>query len=300
MLAVMESRGAEGPEAGGLYLWGSEVQMAMDEIETPGLGSEERQQLLEVMEEFPAIFSSTPGRTSLTHHQIHVEDTVPVRQKPYRVPYSKRVMVKQELEKMLEAKVIQPSTSPRASPIVLVEKTDGSVRFCVDYRKLNQRTKFDAYPMPRIEEVLESIGSAMIISTLDLPKGYWQIPLSEDAREKSAFTTLFGLYEFLVMPFGLHSAPATFQRTMNQVLRGCESLLEHIWMMWLSWEEHVDHLKEVFGRLNEAGLTLKVAKCQFGTGSEESDLEDSDLDCNLCGEEVVEDGEREMILVLFL
>ena len=117
MLAVMESRGAEGPEAGGLYLWGSEIQMTMDEIETPGLGSEERQQLLEVMEEFPVIFSSTPGRTSLTHHQIHVEDTVPVRQKPYRVPYSKRVMVKQELEKMLEAKVIQPSTSPWASPL---------------------------------------------------------------------------------------------------------------------------------------------------------------------------------------
>ena len=117
MLAVMESRGAVGPEAGGLYLWGSEIQITMDEIETPGLGSEERQQLLEVMEEFPVIFSSTPGRTSLTHHQIHVEDTVPVRQKPYRVPYSKRVMVKQELEKMLEAKVIQPSTSPWASPL---------------------------------------------------------------------------------------------------------------------------------------------------------------------------------------
>ena len=268
MLAVMESRGAESPEAGGLYLWGSEIQMTMDEIETPGLGFKERQQLLEVMEEFPAIFSSTPGRTSLTHHQIHVEGTVPVRQKPYRVPYSKREMVKQELEKMLEAKVIQPSTSPWASPIVLVEKTDGSVRFCIDYRKLNQRTKFDAYPMPRIEEVLESIGSAAIISTLDLAKGYWQIPLSEDAREKSAFTTPFGLYEFLVMPFGLHSAPATFQRTMNQVLCGCESFagayLDDVVIYSKSWEEHVDHLKEIFGRLNEAGLTLKVAKCQFG------------------------------------
>ena len=120
---------------------------------------------------------------------------------------------------MLEAKIIRPSTSPWASPIVLVEKKDGTVRFCVDYRKLNQLAKFDAYPMPRIEEVLDSIGSAMYITTLDLAKGYWQIPLS---KEKSAFTTPFGLYEFEVMPFGSHSAPATFQRMINHVLQGCE------------------------------------------------------------------------------
>ena len=123
---------------------------------------------------------------------------------------------------MLEAKVIRPSCSPWASPIVLVEKKDGTVRFCVDYRKVNSVTKLDAYPMPRIEEVLESIDSAKVISTLDLAKGYWQIPLSEDAKEKTAFIIPSGLYEFEVMPFGLHSAPATFQRTMNHVSRGCE------------------------------------------------------------------------------
>ena len=119
---------------------------------------------------------------------------------------------------MLKADVIRPSVSPWASPIVLVTKKDGDVRFCVDYRKLNQVAKFDAYPMPRTEELIDTIGPAEVISTLDLAKGYWQIPMDEGSKEKTAFTTPFGLYEFQVMPFGLHSAPATFQRMMNYVL----------------------------------------------------------------------------------
>ena len=186
------------------------------------LTEQQQQQLHGLMEEFPAIFSETPGRTKLTEHHIHVGDAAPIRQKPYRIPYSQREVVKQELEDMMEAGVIRPSTSPWASPIVLVEKKDGGVRFCVDYRKLNQVAKFDAYPMPRIEEMFEKIGPATVISTLDLAKGYWQIPMAPESREKTAFATPFGLFEFEVMPFGLHSAPATFQRTVNHVLRECQ------------------------------------------------------------------------------
>ena len=169
---------------------------------------------------------------------------------------------------MLEAKVIRPSTSPWASPIVLVPKKDGGVRFCVDYRKLNAKASFDAYPMPRVEEMFESIGAAKVISTLDLAKGYWQIPMSRSSREKTAFATPFGLFEFEVMPFGLHNAPATFQRLMNHILRDCQSFarayIDDIVIFSQSWEEHLGHLGEVFRRLAEAGLRVKLAKCQFG------------------------------------
>ena len=126
---------------------------------------------------------------------------------------------------MLDGGVIKTSVSPRASPIVLVPKRDGIVCFCVDYCRLNEVAKFDAYPMPRIKEVFEKIGPANIISTLDLSKGYLQIPMAVDSREMTAFATPFGLFEFLVMPFGLHSALATFQCMINEVHRGCESFV---------------------------------------------------------------------------
>ena len=101
---------------------------------------------------------------------------------------------------MLELGAVQPSSSPWASPVVLVEKKDGDVRFCVDYRKVNQVAKFDAYPMPRVEDVLEEVGPAKYITTLDLARGYWQVPMADESKEKTAFTTPFGLYEFNVMP----------------------------------------------------------------------------------------------------
>ncbi len=122
----------------------------LGEIQSPDLSEEKQEQLLAVAEEFSPVFRKTPGRTSLTQHVIHVSDEKPVHQKPYRVPYSKREAVKQEIRGMLEAKIIRPSTSAWASPVVLVDKKGGGTRFCVDYRQLNQHAAFDAYPMPRM------------------------------------------------------------------------------------------------------------------------------------------------------
>ena len=137
-------------------------------------------------------------------------------------------------------------------------------------RRLPQVSKanFDTYPMPRVEEMFESIGAAKVISTLDLAKGYWQIPMSPSSREKTAFATPFGLFEFDVMPFGLHNAPATFQRLMNHILRDCQSFarayyIDDIVIFSQSWEEHVRHLSEVFKRL-AANLRVKLEKCPFG------------------------------------
>jgi len=232
------------------------------------LTAEQKNQLEAVASEFPSIFKSTPGRTSLVEHSIHIGDAAPVRQTAYRLPYSKRRDVRLELDKMLENGIIVPSTSAWASPIVLVPKKDGTTRLCVDYRKLNSVAKFDAYPMPRVEELFEQIGNAQIISTLDLAKGYWQIPMAATSREMTAFTTPFGLYEFNVMPFGLHNAPATFQRLMNHVLRGAEtyasSYIDDIVVFSQTWQEHLDHLRDVFSRLQQAGLTLRSEKCHYG------------------------------------
>ena len=116
---------------------------------------------------------------------------------------------------MLENGIIEVSTSDWASPIVLVKKKDGSLHLCVDYRRLNSVSQFDAYPMPRVDDLIDQIGQAKFISTLDLTRGYWQVPVAEEARHKTAFITPFGLFQFIVMPFGLSGAPATFQWMMD-------------------------------------------------------------------------------------
>ena len=143
------------------------------EVATNCLAPSQQEDLRQLLSEFPDVAGEGLGRTAAIQHEVRVMDSEPIRQQPYRVPVSRKERVKKEIDKMLEMGIIQPSTSPWASPIVLVEKKDGDIRFCVDYRKLNEVSKFDAYPMPRVEEVLESVGAAKFISTLDLAKGYW-------------------------------------------------------------------------------------------------------------------------------
>ena len=163
--------------------------------------------------------------------------------------------------------VIEPSTSDWAAPIVVVRKKDGGIRLCVDFRRLNSVSRMDAYPMPRIDELLDQIGKARYITTLDLTRGYWQVPVAVDARPKTAFTTPLGLYQFKVMPFGLSGAPATFQRLMDQLLQGLDgsvaAYLDDIVVYSNSWEEHKGHIRTMLARLRGAGLTVKPRKCQF-------------------------------------
>ncbi len=144
--------------------------------------------------------------------------------------------------------VIEESHRDWASLIVLVPKTDGSVRFCVDYRKVNAVSKFDAYPMPRVDELLDRLGTARFYSTLDLTKGYWQILLSPLSKEKSAFTTPFGLHQFITLPFGLFGAPATFQRLIDKILRPhtayAAAYLDDIIIYSQDWQRHMVHLRE--------------------------------------------------------
>lgn len=139
----------------------------------------------------------------------------------------------------------------------------------MDYRNLNDITKKDQYPLPRIDDILDTIGKSQYFSSLDQASGYWQIGVAPEDKEKTAFTTFNGLYEFQVLPFGLCNAPSTYQRLLYIVLRGlqwsiCLVYLDDILIFSNNFSDHVKHLERVFARLKEAGLKLKLAKCQFG------------------------------------
>ena len=241
-------------------------------LDTEGLTEDsQRDQLRSLVLEFADLFaldSSELGRTSVVTHRINTGDHSPMKQPPRRIPFSLREKVCELTQEMLDDGVIQPSSSPWASPIVLVAKKDGSTRFCVDYRKLNAVTKLDVYPLPRIDDSLDLLAETRFFSTLDLASGYWQVGMEEESQEKTAFTTHAGLFEFTVMPFGLCNAPATFQRLMENVLTGlarerCIVYLDDILVMGRTFEEHLANLRVVFSRLANAGLKLKPSKCEL-------------------------------------
>ncbi|XP_029919926.1 uncharacterized protein LOC115368085 [Myripristis murdjan] len=213
----------------------------------------------------PDLFQEKPGTTDLVKHDIHLKDSTPIRQRMYRIPERMVPVLMEEIEVMLELGVIEPSTSEWSNPVVLVIKKDGSIRFCIDFRKVNAQSDFDAYPLPRLDDLIEQVGQARFISTLDLCKGYWQVPLTEAAKPLTAFRTPQGLWQFTKMPFGLQGAPATFQRLMNRVLSGmgtfCAAYLDDIVIYSNSWQEHLTHLKEVLQRIKQAGLTINPRKC---------------------------------------
>uniref|UniRef100_A0A671TSD1 ribonuclease H n=1 Tax=Sparus aurata TaxID=8175 RepID=A0A671TSD1_SPAAU len=217
---------------------------------------------------FADVFSPLPGRTSLIHHHTEISPGVTVRSRPYRLPEHKRKIVRAELQAMLETGVIEESNSDWCCPIVLVRKSDGSIRFCVDYRRVNEVSKFDAYPMPRVDELLDRLGTARFYTTLDLTKGYWQIPLSLESREKTAFFTPYGLYQFVTLPFGLFGSPATFQRLMDRVLRPhsayAAAYLDDVIIHSEAWEQHVRQVGAVLEALRQAGLTANPKKCAVG------------------------------------
>src|SRR5205085_1516295 len=170
--------------------------------------------------------------------------------------------------KMLKKGVIKKSKSPWSSPVVLIKKKDGEIRFCIDYRKLNGYTKIDSHPLPRIDDTIDALQGMQYFTTVDCASGYWQVEMNEKDKEKTAFITHEGLYEWNVMPFGLCNAPATFQRLMQEVLDDLIYTkvlvyIDDIIIYSKTFEQHLQDIEEVFGKLKKAMLKLKLEKCDF-------------------------------------
>lgn len=219
-----------------------------------------------------AVEDGERGETDLIQMTIDTADASPRRQPVRRIPFAVCAEVARQLQEMQTQGVIEPSCSPCASPVVLVRKKDGSLRFCIDYRHLNLVTKPDVFPLPRMDDLLDQLGRSKFFSTLDLAHGYWQVKMHPDSCEKTAFTTHQGLYEFRVMPFGLRNAPAVFQRLMQCVLAGLNPAegpdfvsvyLDDVIVFSRTLEDHLHHLSLVIDRLAKAGLKLKPSKCHF-------------------------------------
>lgn len=227
-----------------------------------GLPPKQKMQLLEFLDSNADLFTPEPGSTDTLEHTIPTGESPPTSQHPYRVPVAWQSAVREEVQKLLTLGIIKPSTSPWAAPI-----KDGSLRMCVDYRKLNSVTSPDTYNMPRVEELIDNLSEANYITTLDLTKGYYQVPVQKCVQPKTAFVTPQGKFEFTKMPFGLRGAPSTFQRLMDTILTGAEDFsaayIDDVIIYSRTWKEHLDHLQAVFQRLRQAGLTLKQEKCQF-------------------------------------
>ena len=185
---------------------------------------------------------------------------------------SQKVEIEKQINTMLEQDIIKVSSSPWSSPVVLVKKKDGTIRFCVDYRKRNAVTRKDSYPLPRIDDALDALSGAKYFTTLDLQSGYHQVAMDTTSTEKTAFISHAGLYEYNVMSFGLTNAPPTFQRLMHRVLHGldwiiCLVYIDDVILFSSTVEEHLLRLSAVFDRLRNANLKLKPSKCHFARSS---------------------------------
>jgi transposase InsO family protein len=234
------------------------------------LKEDQKIKLASLLISFSSTFSASSsdiGHTNVISHQIDTGKAKPVRLPLRRVGYKKEKEIRAAVQDGLARGIMEESSSPWASAPVIVTKKDGTARFCVDFRKLNSITKVDGYPLPRFDECIDSLHGSKFFCTLDLQSGYWQVPLhSQQDMEKTAFLTKDGLFHFKVLPFGLCNAPATFERLMENVLRGlqwekCLLYLDDILIFGRTFEETLESLKQVITRLEHANLKIKPSKC---------------------------------------
>lgn len=229
------------------------------------------EQLERLLKKHTHVFSKTKddlGVASSIKHKINTGNAQPFKQPPRRIPHTKRDAVDQEIQRLIDCKIIEPSTSPWASNIVPVTKKDGSIRICVDMRSLNNLTIKDSYPLPRIDDSLDALRGSKWFSVLDLSSGYFQVQMDEKDKEKTAFSSTKGLFQFRVMAMGLCNGVATFQRLMEYVLAGlnwrtCLIYIDDIIVFSDSYESHLERLAEVLSRIAKEGLKISPKKCCF-------------------------------------
>lgn len=239
----------------------------------PNLTPEQSRDLMILIGKHRDIFATNLkelGSSNVHEHFIDTGTASPIRLPPYRASPVKRAEIEKQIELMKDADLIEDSVSPWQAPVVLITKKDGSFRFAVDYRKLNQVTKPLHQPLPHIEDVFDTIGQnkAAIFSTLDCASGFWQIPLDKRTAHKTAFVTHQGVYQFKRLPFGMMNAPSVFAMVMNHILRNLSTkyamvYVDDILVFSKDFTQHLQHLSEIFHRLRQANLRLKPEKCNF-------------------------------------
>ena len=232
-------------------------------VKVSHLSKTEQQDMKEILSEYNHLFPDIPTRTNQLHHDVDIGNAQPIKQHSYRLNPEKAKYLQKEIQYLLENDLIEPSKSNWSSPCILVPKPDGGYRLCTDYRKVNTVTKTDTYPIPRIDDCIDKIGNAIYVSKFDLLKGFWQVPLTERAKEISVFVTPDGLFQYKVMPFGMKNSPATFQRLINQVisgLTGCDAYIDDVIVYSETWSEHVEIMCKLFEKLSDAKLTVNLCK----------------------------------------
>lgn len=228
------------------------------------------EELQSLLFEFQEIFSANDFDIEKTHNVTHSIDTInlkPIHTKQYRLPHSQIKKAEDCIQEMLNADIIEPARSSWNSPFILVDKPDGSTRFVIDFRKLNEQTLKDKLPMPNIEELLDKLSGSFVFSSLDLTSGFWQIPLAETSKQKTAFAINNNQYQFKKMPFGLCNAPSTFQRLMMNITSGLPitPYIDDVIVPSTSNSDNLKLLKQIFIRLREANFKLKPRKCKLLT-----------------------------------
>ena len=231
------------------------------------LNSDKRLELKQLILEYEHLFPDIPFKTDKIYHDAELIDgSKRVKQHPYRMNPVKQQILRDEVQYFLDKDFIEPSQSEWSSPCILVPKPNGTFRMCTDYRKVNSVTKTDTFPIPRIDDCIDNIGQAKYVTKFDLLKGFWQIPLTNRAKEISAFVTPDGLYQYKVMPFGMKNSPATFQGLVNNLifnLAGCKAYIDDAIIFSKEWEQHLQTIRNFFDRLSEATLTVNLTKSEF-------------------------------------
>ena len=213
------------------------------------------------------IFTNVPKKTSAIECDIKLTTSEPIRPKPYPIPQACQEIINKEITDMLTLGVIERCESPYAHPIVMVKKKDGTNRFCIDFRKLNKVTIFDPEPMPNPDQLFSKLSSSNFFSKIDMTKGYWQIPLSENSKNLTAFLTPDAQYRFKYMPFGLVTAPAVFTRMMRKLFSGQSNVINYIDDILIyteTWSEHIKILEKTLDILQKNNLAIKPSKCFLG------------------------------------
>lgn len=253
-----------------------EEEQTDGKFRTSHLNNEEKTQLEKLLNKYKSLFHSDNDKLTFTNvikHKIVTKHENPIYVKSYRYPQVHKAEVNKQIKEMLAQNIIKHSHSPYSAPLwVVPKKMDASGetkwRIVIDYRKLNDVTVDDPFPIPNMDEILDKLGRCHYFSTLDLAKGFHQVEIDETSQAKTAFSTQDGHYEFLRMPMGLKNSPATFQRLMNSVLGDlvgthCLVYLDDIIVFGTSLQEHIISLDRVFKRLKGANLKLQIHKCEF-------------------------------------